>query len=128
MRAGACALPREIHQRLVGAEPFRTVDVSLGLELGVRSIASQNPGLPAIAQADVQDLPELPSPAFREHGSHHLDALGEIAEHPVGGADEELTLEWVSGARGEVEDPGVLEEPADDRARANVLRQPRYPW
>ena len=52
-----------------------------------------------------------------------LDPLREVAVHPVGGADQELALERILGARCEVEDPRVLEEAADDRADAQVLGQ-----
>ena len=48
----------------------------------------------------------------------------QVAVHPVGRADVELAVERVVRGRREVEDPRVLEEPADDRTNADVLAEP----
>src|SRR5215471_5831736 len=88
----ARAPARDLHQRLVGAAPFRAVDLSPGLQLGIRPVAAQGPGLPPVAQADIQDLPQLFPRALRQDGRDDLDAPGEIAVHPVRGPDEELSV------------------------------------
>ncbi len=48
------------------------------------------------------------------HAAQDLDAPIEIAVHEVGRADPVLRIAVVR----EVEDPGVLEEPTEDRAHA----------
>src|SRR5699024_1589938 len=49
----------------------------------------------------------------------HLDAPVEVAVHEIGAADVDLGVP----AAGEGEDPGVLEEPAEDRTHADILAQ-----
>src|SRR5215813_1630541 len=117
----ARASARDLHQRLVGAAPFRAVDLSPGLQLGIRPVAAQDPGLPPVAQADIQDLPQLFPRALRQDGRDDLDPPGEIAVHPVGGPDEELSVHGTVVAVGEVKDPRMLEESPNDRPDADPL-------
>src|SRR5215472_18661534 len=118
---GARAPARDLHQRLVGAAPFRAVDLSLRLKLGIRPVGAQDPGQPPVAQADIQDLPQLFPRALRQDGRDDLDAPGEIAVHPVRGPDEELSVHGTVVAVGEVKDPRVLEESPNDRPDADSL-------
>src|SRR5215471_7748523 len=118
---GARAPARDLHQRLVGAAPFRAFDLSLRLQVRIRPVVAQDPRLPPVAQADIQYLPQLFPRALRQDGRDDLDAPGEIAVHPVRGPDEELSVHGMVVAVGEVKDPRVLEESSDDRPDANPL-------
>src|SRR5262249_32028226 len=79
------------------------------------------PGLTAVTQTDVEDLPQPLFGAGGGYGRHNFHTPGEIAEHPVGRANVKFALERIFLASGEIKDPGVLEKAPDDRTHANAL-------
>src|SRR5262245_44375168 len=92
-----------------------------GLPLAITSVALHQPGAATVGEADLEDLPEASTKPPISNGDCRLDALGQVAVHPVGRGDQELSVERVVGAGGEMEDPRVLEEAADDRADLDGL-------
>ena len=75
-----------------------------------------------VGELDLEDLAHLGLEPRVEDGEGDLDAVVEVARHPVGGGEEVLGRAAVL----EVEDPGVLEEAVDDRDHADALGQPRH--
>ena len=74
------------------------------LQLPVRTFGFQNPSLPAVMQADVEDLPEPFPGAVCKNRRHHLDAFRKIPEHPVRRSDEEFALDRILLAIRKVKD------------------------
>src|SRR5262249_22360249 len=103
------------------AECFGGVRFSGRLQLSIDSVASELPGLTPVAEADVEDLPELFPGALGAHRARDLDAVREISRHPIRGCDEEIAVHRIGVAVGEVKDPRVLEETTDDGSDADAL-------
>src|SRR6185369_1731760 len=57
------------------------------------------------------------------HLDQGFDPAIQVAVHQVGRTDPVLLVAFVA----EPQNPRMLQEPADDRAHPDVLRQPRYP-
>src|SRR5690606_4969778 len=77
------------------------------------------PGGALLVEGEVQYLADLPNLVWSGEPDEHLQAAVEVAVHQVGGADPDLGLT----ARFEPIGPGMLQEPADDAADADVLGQ-----
>ena len=61
-----------------------------GQELDVAAVGLHLPRVAPVGEADLEDLPEPRTETALEDRDDGLDALGEVAAHPVGRADEEL--------------------------------------
>src|SRR5262245_7612285 len=103
------------------AERLRAFRMAVRLKLRIDAIAPELPGLTPVSQADVQDLPELPSGALGVHRARDLDPVREIARHPIRRRDKEVAVDRIGMAVGEVKDPRVLEETAHDGSNADAL-------
>src|SRR5271165_3626924 len=93
---GFAAGASQVHHRLVGSERLRALSFPARLELSVLSVGVENPCLAMIAQADIKELPKLRLGAMGEYRRDYLDALGEVAVHPVSRPDEEVSVDVVS--------------------------------
>jgi len=58
----------------LGADRLGFVRIRVRLQLRIDPVAVEHPGLTPVAQADVEDLPQLPAGALREHGRQLLRA------------------------------------------------------
>src|SRR5262245_23906359 len=99
------AAPREFHEGKVCPHRFRPLARSFRAQLRITAVAIEDPGLTAVTQTDVEDLPQ---PLFETGGGyrrHHFHTPGEIAEHPVGRANVKFPIERIFVASGEMEDP-----------------------
>src|SRR5271169_6124476 len=94
---------------------FGAAGRGIGMQLTVPSIFAQHPSLPAVSQANVQNLPQLLFGAAIENRGDDLHALGEVAVHPVGRADEKIARSRVVLRRREVKDTGMLQVASDNR-------------
>ena len=91
------------------------------LALGPGAIGGEVPGLAVVGEHDLEDFHKAGLKGGVFDGGGGLDAVREIAVHPVAGAHEHFGLAVVV----EAEDPRVFEEAADDRRDADIFRQPR---
>lgn len=114
--------PSETHQCLMGADCFGSIAITLRVKLRISSVCIERPRLPPVTQADVENLPEPLFGCRRLHRSYHLNAFREVPEHPVRGADKEVSLAWIGVSIGEMEDAGVFQKSADNRSHTNVVR------
>src|ERR1700678_73631 len=112
---------RVLHQSCMSTKRFGPFSSLIRMQLRVRGVFAQNPSLAAIPQTNVQDLPELPLPFRRQHRRDDLDALGQIAEHPVRRSDKEFALQRIVRTSGEVEDTRVFQKAPDNGPDPNVF-------
>ena len=102
-----------LRRRGVALEHLRSADVG--------AVGLLEAGLDGVGEVRGQDLVVDAGFGGRvADGEGDFAALEEIARHPVGRAE----VDFVVAAVGEVEDAGVLEEAADNRADANAVGQP----
>jgi hypothetical protein len=94
----------QIHQRLVRSGSFRSDRACFGPQLHVLPIGFKNPCLAPVVQADIKDLPKALLGGGGAHRCDHLDAFGEVAEHPVRRSDEVLAVGWILFSVGKVKD------------------------
>src|SRR4029450_9189279 len=98
---------REPQQRLVRSLRANR-RIGSGLQLAVAAVRLHEPGAGAGGETDLEDLPEARAKAPFENRNGRLDALGEVAVHPAGRADQEPAVERILGPCGEREDPRSL--------------------
>ena len=108
------------------AERLGTLRRRRRVELRVVAVGVHLPRLTLIPQRNVEDLPEPLARGPRRHRDDDFHAVRQVAKHPVGRSDEELAVERIGVPGAEMEDPGMLEEPADDRPNANRLAGPGH--
>src|SRR5262245_57793897 len=99
------AAPCEFHEGQVCPHRFRPLARSFRAQPRITAVALEDPGLTAVTQTDVEDLPQ---PLFETGGGyrrHHFHTPGEITEHPVGRANVKFPIERIFVASGEMEDP-----------------------
>ena len=94
---------------------------SAGRRCQVPSPARSQPSL-LVAHRQLQHVAQIVLGGRQGDPHQRLDPAVQVAVHQVGRADPVLGV--VAGA--EPEDPGVLQEPADDRADPDVVRQPGH--
>ena len=91
------------------------------LQVGGFSSLRPAPEQPRVVEGEVEQPADLGDAGRVVEPGEHLDAAVEVAVHHVGRAD---VGDRVATAL-EPEDPAVLQEPAEDRADADVVRQAR---
>src|SRR5512141_1575651 len=111
-----CPRAGEFHQRLVRIDAVATGH--LGPALGAKL-----PGEGAVLELEPQDLLQVRREGVVEDRCDALDPVVEVALHQVGGPD---VIPGASPIAAEPEDPRMLEEAADQRAHADVVRQAGY--
>jgi hypothetical protein len=89
------------------------------------SVLIENPCLALIAEAEIEDSPELFLQWLGQHRSDHLHPAGQVPVHPVGRTDVKFAIGRILLPRGEIKDAGVFEKAADDRTNSNAFRSPR---
>src|SRR5499433_4135690 len=113
------------HEVLVRVERLLAVG---GLDTRGRTVGQERPALFVVLEVGDHDLLEHLLVYGRiVDRAQRLDSAVEVARHHVGGGDVDRRLgvrQAVAGA--EAVDAAVLEEAADDRLDADVLRQPGH--
>src|SRR5262249_45116315 len=103
-----------LEQEILRAE-IRCGRVAKRHELPVRAKAAGSGGIPKVGGEN--RVPQiLPQPRVGDR-AEDLDTAIEIALHEIGAADEELRRSTVL----EIENPRMLEEPADNRSHGNAF-------
>jgi hypothetical protein len=92
----------QVHQCLVSSRSLGTTPPFMGVELHIFCVGPENPCLPFVAEGNIENLPEAFLWTPGKYWGHYLDALGEIAEHPVCRSDEIVALLGILAAVGEV--------------------------
>jgi hypothetical protein len=77
--------------------------------------------LAVVPQYDVQYFPQFILCFFGEHGGDDFAALGEIAIHPVGGANKEVALRGILKCRSKMKNTRMLQIATDDRPHSQPL-------
>src|SRR5918994_1557896 len=107
----------ELHQSLV------RVRASLRHHLRPGALRVELPGEPVVLPPRLEDLVEPDAERRIEHRHGHLDPSIEVPRHEIRGPDEVLEASFRAA---EPEDPRMLQEPADDRADPDGLRESRH--
>src|SRR5580704_14327403 len=82
------------------------------LQLRIASVFAEYPSVPAVSKKNIQNLPKFLFRIESEYRRDYLNTFGKIAEHPVSGPDEEITVKWVVVARGKMENAGMFKKAA----------------
>src|ERR1700728_2823931 len=118
-------------QARIGHEVSLGVELLLaggGLDARRRAVGEKLAALLVVLEVRYHDLIEdLFAPRGIDDRAEHLDPAVEIARHDVGRGNIEGGLRMRHAVtRAEAKNPAMLEEAADDRFDADVLRQPRH--
>src|SRR5262252_607994 len=117
MRATPCAF----HESMVCPHRFSPLARSFRAQLRITAVTIEDPGLTVVMQTDVEDFPQPLFWTGSSYWRHNFHTPGEVAEHPVGRANVKFAIERIFVARGEMEDPRVLEKASDDGTHPNAL-------
>src|SRR4051794_29194091 len=86
-----------------------------GAALDVGAIGLHVPRLSIVVGHHLENFPQLLAKGSILNRHDGLDALEQVAVHPVGGAEIKLAFKGVFSAVAEKENPRMLEEAADHR-------------
>src|SRR5262249_19803311 len=115
------------HQRLMCSFALGSLARVLRIELSV-SVLCENPCLPAVAETNVQNFPQLRFRLRINDRRDDLDAFGEIPVHPICRSDEEIALGWIVECGREMENARVFQKSPDDGAYSNIFRASWNTW